>query len=103
MEYEFCDCTRSTKLPGKRLMNELAIIQEGICNAEFTDIDRIKLNRKKRKEGIKALKILHDNYNNDRNIKPCRCCHFSIENDGASLYAGSGMSTLSTEVSIFLL
>ena len=70
MECEFCDCTRSIKLPGKRLMNELDITQEGNCNAEFKDIGRIKLNRKKQKEGIKALKILHDNYNNDRNVKP---------------------------------
>jgi hypothetical protein len=37
MECEFCDCTRSIKLSGKRLINELAITQEGNCNAEFTD------------------------------------------------------------------
>jgi hypothetical protein len=29
MECEFCDCTRSIKLPGKQLMNELNILQEG--------------------------------------------------------------------------
>ncbi|MFY9797978.1 MAG: hypothetical protein WAK17_22580 [Candidatus Nitrosopolaris sp.] len=62
MECEFCDCTRSIKLPGKRLMNELSITQEeGNRNAEFTDIGRIMLNRKKQKEVINALKILHNN------------------------------------------
>ena len=70
MECEFCDCTRSIKLPGKQLMNELSIAKEKVNhNADFTDIGRIKLNRKKQKEGIKGLKILHNN-NNDRNLKP---------------------------------
>src|SRR5215467_842507 len=41
MECEFCDCTRSMKLPGKQLMNELNITQD--CNDEFMDIGRIKL------------------------------------------------------------
>jgi hypothetical protein len=69
MECEFCDCTRSIKLPGKQLINELSITQEEVYrNVEFTDIGRIKLNRKKQEEGIKGLKILHNN-NNDRNFK----------------------------------
>ena len=66
MECEFCDCTRSMKLPGKRLLNEQSITQEeGSRNVEFTDISRLMLNRKKRKEEINALKILHNN-----NLKP---------------------------------
>ena len=68
MECEFCDCTRSIKLPGKRLMDELNIIQEKNSNAEFTDIGRIKLNRKKQKEGIQALKTLLND--NNQNLKP---------------------------------
>ena len=68
MECEFCDCTRSIKLPGKQLINELSITQEKVNrNTGFTDNGRIKLNRKKQIEGIKGLKILH---NNDRNLKP---------------------------------
>lgn len=66
MECGFCDCTRSIKLPGKRLLNEQSITQEeGSRNVEFTDIGRFMLNQKKRKEGINALKILHNN-----NLKP---------------------------------
>ena len=57
MECEFCDCTRSIKMPGKQLMNELNNIKEGQNrNDEFMDIGRIRLNRKKQKEGIRALK-----------------------------------------------
>jgi hypothetical protein len=66
MECEFCDCTRSIKLPGKRLLNEQSIIQEeGSRDVEFTDIGRLMLNRKKQKDGINTLKILHNN-----NLKP---------------------------------
>jgi hypothetical protein len=66
MECEFCDCTRSIKLPGKQLMNELNITQEGQNrNDEYMDIGRIRLNRKKQKEGMHALKTLLDN-----NLKP---------------------------------
>ncbi|MGA9150739.1 MAG: hypothetical protein WBZ36_09180 [Candidatus Nitrosopolaris sp.] len=69
MECEFCDCTRSRKLPGKQLMNELNITQEGQNrNDKFMDMGRIKLNRKKQKEGIHALKILLNNDN--RNLTP---------------------------------
>jgi hypothetical protein len=67
MECEFCDCTRSIKLPGKGLMNEPNITQEGGNRNDFMDIGRIKLNRKKQKEGIAALKNL---LNNNQNLKP---------------------------------
>jgi hypothetical protein len=68
MECEFCDCTRSINLPGKQLMNELNITPEGRNrNDEFMDIGRIRLNRKKQKEGIHALKTVFDN---NRNLKP---------------------------------
>ncbi len=50
MECEFCDCTRSIKLPGKQLMNELNTQEGSNRDHEFTDIGRIKLNRKKQKE-----------------------------------------------------
>ena len=61
MECEFCDCTRSIKLHGKPLKDELGIApKEGSEGpiTEFSDIGRMKLNRKKQKEGIIALKTL---------------------------------------------
>jgi hypothetical protein len=86
MECEFCDCTRSIKLPGKQLMNELSIAKEKVNhNADFTDIGRIKLNRKKQKEEIKGLKILHNN-NNDRNLKPIFAGLFAIFYDGVDYF-----------------
>ncbi len=76
MECEFCDCTRSIKLPGKPLADQLVIApkKEGYenCNNDFMDIGRIKLNRNKQKEGIVALKTLYDDnkYNNNKgNLK----------------------------------
>jgi hypothetical protein len=70
MECEFCDCTRSIKLPGKSLSDELDIPKEesGNCNSEFIDIGRLKLNRRKQQEGIESLKNLL--YNSNYNIKP---------------------------------
>ena len=70
MECEFCDCTRSIKLPGKSLPYELDIPKEvlGIGNGEFVDIGRLKLNRGKQQEGIESLKKLLNN--SDSNIKP---------------------------------
>ncbi len=65
MECEFCDCTRNTKLPGKPLMDELNITSK---EDYFVDIGRLKLNRKKQKEGIIALKTLYDNKNDS--LKP---------------------------------
>jgi hypothetical protein len=70
MECEFCDCTRSIKLPGKSLSGELDIPkEEGYSNEnKFVDIGRLKLNRRKQQEGIESLRsILH---NGKDNVKP---------------------------------
>jgi hypothetical protein len=70
MECEFCDCTRNIKLPGKSLVKELNSKkdgeaelggkvnnnEEGRNNNDFIDIGRLRLNRKKQKEGIDGLK-----------------------------------------------
>jgi hypothetical protein len=59
MECEFCDCTRNIKLPGKPLMDESGTLMTGQpYHDNFIDIGRIKLNRKKQKEGVYALKSL---------------------------------------------
>jgi hypothetical protein len=67
MECEFCDCTRSIKLPGKSMSDELNIPKEELVNGngEFVDIGRLKLNRKKQQEGIESLRNLlgDSNYN----------------------------------------
>src|SRR5215216_433053 len=70
MECEFCDCTRSIKLPGKSLSDQLDIPKEesGNSNSEFIDIGRLKLNRRKQQEGIVSLRNLL--YNSNYNIKP---------------------------------
>ena len=70
MECEFCDCTRSIKLPGKSLSDDLNIPKEksGNSNSEFIDIGRLKLNRKKQQEGIESLRKMLDNV--DANVKP---------------------------------
>ena len=83
MECEFCDCTRSIKLPGKPLMNEISIStneEYEKSDTDFMDIGRIKLNRKKQKEGIYALRSLNDNNNNGRNLQPisASACQFRI-------------------------
>ena len=82
MECEFCDCTRNIKLPGKSLANELNInkIKEeeeqlggGGGDDGFLDIGRIRLNRKKQKEGLEGLKSLsadNGNGSNNSKIKP---------------------------------
>jgi len=82
MECEFCDCTRNIKLPGKSLANELNINkikeeEEQLGGDDddngFLDIGRIRLNRKKQKEGLEGLKSLSaDNSNggNNSKIKP---------------------------------
>jgi hypothetical protein len=76
MECEFCDCTRNIKLPGKLLLNELRINKdkdEGLPKGNFIDIGRLKLNRKKQKEGIEGLSsIVHgnDTSNNSKKLKP---------------------------------
>jgi hypothetical protein len=70
MECKFCDCTRSIKLPGKSLPDELNIPKDelGIGNSKFLDIGRLKLNRGKQQEGLESLKKLLDNSNS--NIRP---------------------------------
>ena len=74
MECESCDCARSIKLPGRPLMDELGIAlkEEGYKNCNYLDVGRIKLNRKKQKEGLVSLKALYDNDNNSNvdNLKP---------------------------------
>jgi len=79
MECEFCDCTCNIKLPGKSLANELNINkikeeEEQLGGDDddngFLDIGRIRLNRKKQKEGLEGLKSLSaDNGNGDNNSK----------------------------------
>ena len=58
MECEACDCTRAIKLPGRLLIDKLAI-QEPVArndNASFVDMGRLPLNRKMQAEGLDALK-----------------------------------------------
>lgn len=66
MECEFCDCTRSIKLPGELLANKLGLIEES-NKKSLVDIGRIRLNRKKQKESIEGLRDLLSNINNDNN------------------------------------
>ena len=71
MECEFCDCTRSIKLPGKSLSGELDIPKEEAYSNEnkFVDIWRLKLNRKKQQEGIESLRnLLHNGYDSVKSI-----------------------------------
>jgi hypothetical protein len=51
MECEFCDCTRSIKLPGKSLPDELDIPKEDLdnCDGAYLDIGRSNLNRENSK------------------------------------------------------
>jgi hypothetical protein len=81
MECEFCDCTRNMKLPGKSLVNELDVKgkEAGEDNNNndrndnaLIDIGRIRLNRKKQKEGLASLKnVSIDKGSDDNNkIKP---------------------------------
>src|SRR6185312_5817864 len=81
MECEFCDCTCNITLLGKSLANELNInkIKEeeeqlgGDDDDGFVNIGRIRLNKKKQKEGLEGLKSLFaDNSNggNNSKIKP---------------------------------
>jgi hypothetical protein len=70
MECESCDCTRSIKLPGKSLADELDISQEKSRNhnSYFVDTGRLKLNRRKQLEGLGSLMDLLNN--GDTNVKP---------------------------------
>lgn len=66
MECEYCDCTRNIRLPGKSVVNELQIDNEWKPD-EFVDIGRLRLNRKKQKEGIEGLwNIIGNSDNSDR-------------------------------------
>jgi hypothetical protein len=72
MECEACDCTRAIKLPGKSLIDKLDIQREvlGLSNNNsFIDMGRIRLNRRKQREGIKALKNVINECNSE-SIKP---------------------------------
>lgn len=73
MECEECDCTRAIRLPGKPLADKLSIDREQLLEVEdnfsFIDIGRIRLNRRRQKEGIEALKSIF-NECNCGNIKP---------------------------------
>ena len=72
MECEFCDCTRSIKLPGKSLSDELDIPKEESRKNDdnkFVDIGRLKLSRRKQQEGIESLRNLLHNGSNV-NVKP---------------------------------
>ena len=87
MECEFCDCTRSIKLPGKSLSDELNIPNEQLVNStgEFVDIGRLKLNRKKQQEGTESLRNLLNDV--DHTVKPVFAGAaisglFAIFNDG---------------------
>jgi len=80
MECEFCDCTRNIKLPGKPLMDELATLMTSQpYHDNFIDIGRIKLNRKKQKVGVYALKSL---------------CNDNSFNKLKSIFAGAAISGL---------
>jgi hypothetical protein len=69
MECEFCDCTRSIRLPGKSLSGELNLPKEETERSEFVDIGRLKLSRKKQQEGIESLRnILHNGNDSDKPI-----------------------------------
>jgi hypothetical protein len=81
MECEFCDCTRNIKLPGKSLVNELNINKgkeeeeelgggrggKDYYNDNFLDIGRIRLDRKKQKEGLEGLKSVSTSSDNSNN------------------------------------
>lgn len=60
MECEACDCTRAIKLPGMPLLEKLNLAKDdidkkGIGRTEFIDYGRVKLNRRKQRQGIDAL------------------------------------------------
>jgi hypothetical protein len=69
MECEFCDCTRNIRLPGKSVAEELQIDNKWISN-KFVDIGRMRLNRKKQKEGIEGLRNTINSNNKDNNLDP---------------------------------
>ena len=67
MECEFCDCTRNIKMPGKPLIDEFnTLMKSQPYHDNFIDVGRIKLNRKKQKEGVYALKSLCNDNSHDK-------------------------------------
>jgi hypothetical protein len=72
MECEACDCTRSIKLPGKPLMEELGIDKKTGSERNYSvDIGRMKLNRKKQREGIQKLRNVTSIASSNKNsIRP---------------------------------
>jgi hypothetical protein len=79
MECEFCDCTRNIRLPGRSVADELQIDDKHSSN-EFVDIGRLRLNRKKQKEGIEGLRNIINSNIEDNNLVP--------------IFAGSAVSGL---------
>lgn len=69
MECEFCDCTRNIRLPGKSVADELQIDDKRRSN-EFVDVGRLRLNRKRQKEGIESLRKIIDSNIRDDNLVP---------------------------------
>ena len=69
MECEFCDCTRSIKLPGKSLSDELDIPKEepGNSNSEFIDIEPIL-------EDMQKERLQH--CHSDLSLEHGRCCSY---------------------------
>src|SRR5438128_2959262 len=91
MECEFCDCTRNIKLLGKPLMDELnTLMKSQSYHDNFIDIGRIKLNRKKQKEGVYALKSLFNDksYNKLKSIFAAAAIFglFAIFHDGTDYF-----------------
>jgi hypothetical protein len=69
MECEFCDCTRSIRLPGKSLIKELELDKSvEFKNGTLIDIGRIQLNRKKQKDGIRGLRDIFEIFSNENGI-----------------------------------
>jgi hypothetical protein len=72
MECEFCDCTRNIRLPGKSLANEWHINrrkkERSDEDNDFVDLGRLRLNRKKQKEGIEGLRNILDSCNRSDKI-----------------------------------
>ncbi len=73
MECEFCDCTRTVKLPGKSLVEEFGIDTETESEKDsFVDIGRINLNRQRQGMGIQGLRNVIEAIKNENGnrVKP---------------------------------
>jgi hypothetical protein len=82
MECEFCDCTRSIKLPGKSLVHKESQrsgeqetnkgnVKDNSVICSFVEIGRIELNRKKQRTGIEGLEELLAEYSNNKDRQDC--------------------------------